>query len=200
MTRTTLTDPAVMQTLSNMDHVAVDIDEHSDLASKYGVEAVPTFILLSAGNEVDRSTGFRPVDEFMKWLTNGVNEAQAVATRLTHAKGELAAADQLLASTETNSTRVAAAKLFDLCAEHDDALVQAAAQRLKTLAACDPVAVLDGLNDSRLATRIEAANALRYTIGDTFDVDPWCDAATLQKDTKAWREKLAKPISSAQPH
>jgi hypothetical protein len=31
------------------------------------------------------------------------------------------------------------------------------------------------------ATRIQAANALHYKIGDAFDVDPWSDAATREK-------------------
>jgi thioredoxin 1 len=200
MTRTVLTDPVVMQSLSNIDHVAVDIDEHSDLASKYGIEAVPTFILLSAGQEVDRTTGFQPVDGFLEWLTNGVNEARSAAIRLTLAKAELLEADQLLASTGTNATRLAAAKLFDLCAEHDDALVHTAVGRLKTLAARDPIAVLDGLDDSRLAIRIQAANVLRYALGDAFDVDPWSDADTLRKEANAWREKLAKSTGSHQVH
>ncbi len=194
VTKIILTDPIVMRSLSNVDHVAIDIDEHSDLASKYGVQAVPTFILLSAGQEVDRSTGFQPADGFLEWLTNGVNEAQVAAMRLTLAKNKLTEADQLLASTNINSTRLAAAKLFDLCAEHGDSLVQAATGRLKTLAARDPIAVLDGLGDSRLATRIQAANVLRDTLGDSFDVDPWCDADTLQKEVNVWREKLAKSI------
>jgi thioredoxin-like negative regulator of GroEL len=200
LTRVVLTDPVVRQSLSNVDHVAVDIDEHSDLAAKFNVQAVPTLILLSAGQEVDRSTGFQPVDGFLEWLTNGVNEAQVAASRLTLAKSELMEADQLMASTNLNSTRLAASKLFDLCAEPGDALVQAATGRLKILAGRDPLAVLDGLNDSRLAIRIQAANVLRYTLGDTFDVDPWCDADTLQKNANIWREKLAKSVSPRQVH
>jgi thioredoxin-like negative regulator of GroEL len=200
LTRIVLTDPVVRQSLSSVDHVAVDIDEHSDLAAKFSVQAVPTLILLSAGQEVDRSTGFQPVDGFLKWLTNGVNEAQVAASRLTLAKSELAEADQLLASTNINSNRLAASKLFDLCAEAGDALVEAAAGRLKTLAGRDPMAVLDGLNDSRLATRIQAANVLRYTLGDTFEVDPWGDAATRGKEANVWRAKLAKSISPQQVH
>ena len=200
LTRITLTDPIVTQSLSNVDHVAIDIDAHADLASKYGIQAVPTFILFSAGQEVDRSTGFQPVDGFLEWLTNGVNEAQVAATRLMLAKTELTEADQLLASTNMNSTRLAAVKLSDLCAEHGEALVQAATGRLKTLAARDPIAVLDGLEDSRLATRIQAANVLRSTLGDNFDVDPWCDRDTLNTEANIWREKLAKSISPQKVH
>jgi thioredoxin-like negative regulator of GroEL len=200
MTRLILTDPVIVQSLSNVDHVAVDIDEHSDLASKYGVQAVPTFILLSSGQEVDRSTGFQSVADFFRWLTNGVDEVQAAATRLVLAKSELAEVDQLLASANTNSSRLAAVKLFDLCAGRDDALVQAAVGRLKTVASRDPVAVLDGLEDSRLAARIQTANVLREALGEKFDVDPWCDADTLKMEANVWREKLARSTSFQPAH
>jgi thioredoxin 1 len=191
MTRIILTDPVVKQALTNVEHVAVDIDEHPDVASQYGIQAVPTFVLLAADEEVDRSTGFRAADDFLAWLTNGVHAAQAAAVQLAQGKVELAEADQLLASTDTNSTRLAAGKLFDLCAGRDDAFVLAASGRLNRLAARDPGAVLDGLNDARLAARIQAANALRATVGDSFDVDPWGEATARQRAVAAWRERLA---------
>jgi len=50
--------------------------------------------------------------------------------------------------------------------------------------------LLDGLNDPRLATRIQVANALHFKIGDGFDVDPWSDVANRQKGVLVWREKL----------
>jgi hypothetical protein len=94
---------------------------------------------------------------------------------------------------ETNSTHLAAEKLFDLCDMRDAVLVEAAANRLKKLATRDPGILLDGLNDPRLATRIQVANTLQSSIGDPFDVDPWSDAVSRQKRILAWREKLTKP-------
>lgn len=35
----------------------VDIDRHRDLASKYGIRAVPTFVFLENGDEVNRFSG-----------------------------------------------------------------------------------------------------------------------------------------------
>lgn len=198
MTRITLTDPAVTQTLSNIEHVAIDIDEHSELASQHGISAVPTFIILSpAGSEVDRTTGFQPPSDFMQWLTNGVSEAKEAAIRQALSKQALVAVDQLLVATGTNSAQAASVKLFDLCISRDDAIVQAAATRLKTLAGRDPAALLDGLNDPRLAVRIQTANALNLVIGDSFDVDPWGDAAIREKAISIWREKLAQ---TSKPH
>jgi thioredoxin-like negative regulator of GroEL len=201
MTRITLTDPAVTRAFSNVELAAIDIDEQSDLASRHGVSAVPTFILFSsAGNEVDRITGFQPVGDFVPWLTNGVSEAKATAVREALSKQMLAEVDQLLGSTATNSTHLAAVKLFNLCAVRDDAIVQAAAVRLKNLASRDPAALLDGLNDPNLATRIEVANALRETVGDTFDVDPWSDDGARVKLIDAWRKKLARGPALGNSH
>ena len=201
MTRLTLTDPAVTQTLSNVEHVAVDIDEHTDLASARGISAVPTFILLSiTGNEVDRITGFQPAGDFLQWLTNGMSEAREAAIRQALSKQVLAEVDKLLVATGTNSAHLAALKLFDLCAVRDGDIVQVAAARLKNLAAHDPAALLDGLNDPRLAVRIEAANTLRLAIGDSFDVDPWGDTTDRGKAINHLREKLAKAFDSGNPH
>ena len=191
MTRVTLVNPALTDVFSNVDHVAVDIDAHPDLAAQKGIDAVPTFILLSpTGDEVDRVTGFQPIGDFLSWLTNGVSKAKEAMARLAHSNQMLSEVDQMLAGTEANSTHRAALKLFDLCNMREDTIVQAAATRLKTLAKRDPAAVLDGLDDPRLASRIQAANALRDTIGDTFDIDPWSDAATRTKAIEAWRKKL----------
>ena len=192
MTRTTLADPAVAQALAGVEHVAVDIDEHPALASARGISAVPTFVMLSAGgDEADRATGFQDAGDFLQWLTNGISEAHAVTVRQALAKKELAAVDELLAAGGTNSTRLAAEKLFDLCALRDDGIVQAAAARLRNLAGRDPAALLDGLNDSRLAVRIQSANALRLVLGDSFDVDPWGESVVRRQAINTWRGELA---------
>jgi thioredoxin 1 len=192
MTRTTLADPAVTGVLADVAHVAVDIDEHADLATRYGVDAVPTFILLSAAGEADRTSGYRSTGEFLSWLTNGLAQAHQDSGRLVADQQTLAAVDQWLAANDTNSSRAAAGKLFELCAERNDAIKQAAAGRLKKLALRNPATVLDGLNDARLACRIQAANALRSALGDTFDGDPWSDAIVRRQAVETWHEKLEK--------
>jgi len=191
MTRLTLVEPEVVRELSNIAHVGVDIDAHPDLSAKYGIDAVPTLVLLSSsGDEVSRTTGFQVVGDFLSWLTNGISTAREAAARLARSRQQLADIDQMIRAKEANSNRDAASKLFDLCATRDDAIVQAAAARLKILASRDPAALLDGLNNPRLASRIQAANALRNAIGDAFDIDPWSDATTRRKAIAAWRERL----------
>lgn len=200
MARTTLADPAVTQALSGVGHVAVDIDEHPDLASARGAGAVPTFVLVAAGgSEADRTTGFLPVADFLAWLTNGMVAAKEIARREALARQELAEADQLLAARETNADRLAAAKLFDLSALRGSDLIQAAGARLITLAGTNPSVVLEGLSDPRLAVRIQAANALRLGVGDSFDVDPWSAVDLRQQTIFKWREKLAQSSGGGKP-
>jgi hypothetical protein len=60
------------------------------------------------------------------------------------------------------------------------------------VASRQPAALLDGLNDPRLAARIQAANALRAQLGDGFDADPWADPATRAGAVEKWRAKLLR--------
>jgi len=198
MARTTLTNEAVIQALNNFSHVAVDIDEHQDLAEKYGVRAVPTFRVLTAGgDEVSTATGYQDAERFLDWLTNGISEVKEAAVRQKQFEEKLASADQLLKQPDAESLRKAAAELIDLCAERDGNISEAAGKRLTTLAKRDATLLLDGLNHPRLAARIHVANLLRSQLGDAFDVDPWSEAAARQQGIARWRERLSQPQPTA---
>jgi thioredoxin 1 len=191
MSRLTLTDPTILAAMVDIDRVAVDIDEHPDLASMHHVTAVPTFVMLSAAeNESGRTTGFQAATDFLQWLTNSISGAKEAMAHQVLAKKELSEVDALLGSTATNSSRQALAKLCQLCSEPDKSVVQAAVSRLQTIAADDPAVLLDGLDAPRLATRIQIANTLRSKIGESFDIDPWSDAATRQNKITRWHEVL----------
>jgi thioredoxin-like negative regulator of GroEL len=194
MERTTMTNDAVKEVVTNMTHIVVDIDAHQDLAEKYGIDGVPTFLLLSdTGTEVRRSSSFQPAPDFLRWLTNGVTEAQAAIARREAFEKQIAGIDQLLSSTNTEAYHQAALQLFTVCAERDDSIARAAADRLKKVATHDPAALVDGLVDPRLAARIQIANALRDHFGETFDFDPWAELAERSKSAQQWRAKLEKP-------
>lgn len=48
--------------------VQVDVDQNSALASRYGVLGIPTLILFKEGQEVLRSTGYKPKSKLVKDL------------------------------------------------------------------------------------------------------------------------------------
>jgi thioredoxin 1 len=192
MARTTLTEAPVREALSNYARVSIDVDEQRELAAQHEIEAVPTFVILSPGSgEVQRATGFQVAAEFVSWLTNGLAATREAAARQDSAQKTLAEVDQLLASTNLEAPHLCAQKLFELCAAHDEATVRAAAVRLKSLASHTPEALLDGLGDSRLAVRIQAANALRAQLGAAFEVDAWEEPAARAEAIAKWRAKLA---------
>jgi thioredoxin-like negative regulator of GroEL len=192
MARTTLTNQAVVQALAKLSHVAIDIDEHREVAEQRGVHAVPTFQMLSpAGDEIASTTGYQEPAGFLAWLRGGASQAKEAAVRLQQAEQALAAADQLLQGNEPDSQEKAVAGLLDLCAERTSSVQADASARLAALARSKPWLLLVGLNHSRLAVRIRAANLLSARLGDTFDIDPWDDAASRQKAIALWRQKLS---------
>ena len=201
MARTTFTNQVVLNVLSNISHVALDIDEQAVLAQQYGVQAVPTFAMLApTGDEVARATGYREAAPFVEWLTNSTTEVLSAVVRKKQLDERLVALDQLLRETDPDSIRKAAGELFDLCGDKESATRKSAVASLKRLADREPPLLLDGLNHPRLATRIEVANLLRSRLGDTFNIDPWSDAATRKNAVSSWREKLVtKPASAKTP-
>jgi thioredoxin 1 len=48
----------------------IDVDQHSDLAGKYGIHAVPTLIIEKDGNEVRRFTGVTSKDVLRSELSH----------------------------------------------------------------------------------------------------------------------------------
>ena len=48
--------------------VKVDVDEHEDLARKFGVMSIPTLILFEDGKETHKNIGFTPLSEIESWI------------------------------------------------------------------------------------------------------------------------------------
>ena len=193
MAHTTFLDAQVIAALLAVPRVAIDIDEQSALAGQHGIQAVPTLKLLTPdGETVVSTTGYQTPDQFLPWLTNGIAEARVTVARLAKAKADLADTDQLLAASDLDFVRKGAQKIFELCADHDKNISDAAVARMKPLAQTHPEILLEGLNHPRLAARIQSANILRAKMGDAFDVDPWSDAATRAKAVAQWTDRLAK--------
>jgi thioredoxin 1 len=58
---------SVAEQLDSVDFYNVDVDESPDLTQRFGVQSIPTMILIKNGQEVKRSVGFipeEPVKEF----------------------------------------------------------------------------------------------------------------------------------------
>ena len=54
--------------LSDVKIVKLNIDEHGDIAQKYGVMSIPTLILFKDGKEIDKSIGFMPKEDMIEFI------------------------------------------------------------------------------------------------------------------------------------
>jgi thiol:disulfide interchange protein len=73
--------PAAARLLANWVAVHIDLDQNSELARKYQVSGVPTFIVLSpAGKEVDRTDGRLSLQELAAFLASAQSRLSTVAT------------------------------------------------------------------------------------------------------------------------
>ena len=52
----------------NLNVIKVDVDEHEDLASEYGVMSIPTLLLFKDGELVKKNTGFINKNDLKEWL------------------------------------------------------------------------------------------------------------------------------------
>lgn len=52
--------------------VKLDVDQHPELGASFGVQTVPTFIILRKGNEIGRTGGAMSEADFALWVASKV--------------------------------------------------------------------------------------------------------------------------------
>jgi len=60
---------AIAEEFGDRAHVAqVDVDEHGDLANRFGVRSIPTLVVFKGGRVVDRMIGAAPEEQIRRLL------------------------------------------------------------------------------------------------------------------------------------
>ena len=59
----------VLENINDLDILKVNVDEHPDLAQKYGVMSIPTVILFSKGEEIKKHVGYLSKEDLLSWLS-----------------------------------------------------------------------------------------------------------------------------------
>ena len=62
----------IVAEFDNVQLIKIDVEEDTDIAVKYGVRSVPTFILLKDNQIVDRLVGAVPASEFKEFITKNM--------------------------------------------------------------------------------------------------------------------------------
>ena len=69
MDKETFVDAGVIDTIRAAGTaIEVDIDQHGDVATQLGVQAIPTMVLYKNGTEQSRNTGYMSADELREWI------------------------------------------------------------------------------------------------------------------------------------
>jgi thiol:disulfide interchange protein len=69
MKSTTWADDSVKRAMEKYVPVKIDLDQHRDAAEHYGIEAVPTYLILSGDGEIKRlKTGMMLPEDMVAWL------------------------------------------------------------------------------------------------------------------------------------
>jgi len=53
----------VLEQIDFVDVIKINVDEHQDLAIKYGVMSIPTIIFFKDGQEIKKEIGFRNLND-----------------------------------------------------------------------------------------------------------------------------------------
>jgi thioredoxin 1 len=58
----------VSEETTDVDIYYVDVDQSSELASQFGIQSIPTMVLIKDGEEVNRSTGAIPEEQVKEFV------------------------------------------------------------------------------------------------------------------------------------
>jgi thioredoxin 2 len=58
-----------------MKLVKVNVDENPGVSGRFGVQGIPTLLLLRDGTVVDRAVGARPAHELRRWVESNLEPA-----------------------------------------------------------------------------------------------------------------------------
>ncbi|GEL76757.1 hypothetical protein TMU01_09920 [Tenuibacillus multivorans] len=57
----------VDEELDTVDFYKVDVDQSPDVAQQYGIQSIPTLVLIKNGAETKRSVGFIPEEQVIEF-------------------------------------------------------------------------------------------------------------------------------------
>lgn len=189
-----------------MTWAKIDIDKDPNLAAMFGVRAVPTIVFLNTkGEPLYTQAGLVPVETLAALLNEYADKAMLPGT----ARGRY---DQLLELVE-EANRIAEGadvpsdtvqQILELIAVPDPIGVDETRHRLIAMGPGAWRALVDALDDRKLAVRAAAYDVLKETTGKVIAYDPFLAPDKRAEQIKAWRTWLdevrpAKPATKPEP-
>jgi HEAT repeat protein len=156
----------------------VDVDAEPAFSAQYGVNAVPTLVLLTPDNKiVARTEGFLDAASLLRWLGEGRERARQGKWEGVAPGSKVAQFAEKAAGEQLTTNDVAA--LIALLGDANSADRDASATLLMAQREAAVLPLIEALTNSYLGVRIAAAEALHALAPDAAMVDAWQSPAEL---------------------
>ena len=154
-------------------HVAnVDIDQNKKMAGDFGIEVVPTLVLLTPdGKIVSRQVGSVEAADLLAWLKTGRARATAGQWEGTAPGAELDEFIRKAAAENIGTNEIQ--KLIELLGDADPANREQAEKILFAQRENAVLQLIEAVGNSYLGVRISAGEVLQRLAPNIAPVDPW---------------------------
>ncbi|MCU0711213.1 MAG: thioredoxin domain-containing protein [Pirellula sp.] len=164
----------------------VDVDEEEELASQYGVQALPTIVVVdTTGAKIESVEGYMPIDQLAGWLEE---QKQGAVSVLDAALQESA-----------DATQENIAKWVSFLGDRRSSIRQIAKQKFLQHRSKAWSSILPILETGSLAQRLSAMELLEKWKAPSQQLDPW-HPETFREDAiqsiRKWLEENTKTFGS----
>lgn len=165
----------------------VDVDEDEELASKYGVQALPTIVVVdTTGAKIESAEGYMPMDQLAGWLA----EQKAGAVSVLDAA--------LQESADANDENIA--KWVSFLGDRKSSIRQLAKQKFLQHRSETWTAILPVLEKGSLAQRLSAMEILEKWKTPSQQLDPWHPESFQPESIQAIQKWLEENAIATEKH
>lgn len=196
MKRDTWPSKKVQEQLQGFKVKVIDVDKSKDLAKKWSVRSLPSYIITDTSEEtvLGRSMGFMDADQMSLWLSETTMSAQELleAKRKADALFEkhFSKLDVLFSETETVASQEAMQSLFALLSLRDQIETEQSLtieSILLKVSEKHPDRLVEGLLHPDLQVRVRIS---RIMSKQSEKLDPWADATARKQQIVAYKASL----------
>jgi len=177
----TLTSPLLNDYENRFAWLKIDVDEHEELASRYGVTGLPQTIITDAqGNVIGEKSGYVPAIHFATFLDETLRNPRSTASDLAKWLADLK-------SSETTLRRESARLLLQHVSRVEGPDRDQAIAALKQHGPAGWSEIAPYLEHPRLSMRAAAGGLLQRVTLANRDFDPFADLPLRSEQSQAWK-------------
>jgi hypothetical protein len=189
----TLTDALVTESESKFLWVKVDVDDHEELAARYGVRGLPhTAVVDEHGHVMGERPGYMPPREFIDFLMTSLTQPVPGATRILELLAAINGDDVAL---RRNSAR----EIVNLVSRIDSTGREQVVEALAESKAAAWAEFVPYLSHPRLGLRATAHGLLTRATRIDLPFDPFASSEERSQQASAWTTRMIEQGATVPP-